>query len=309
MRYEVIKVKPDELEVDIVKQLSFWANPDLLKVYSKRENLPLFYLCVIKNTRVIATMPFFEKKKMGITYVYQLRMHFYTPIDFFIREEASLFYLHNERIWILQSLAHYLKKKYLIAEMKIECTTSDMRGFLWSGFTAEPLYTYKKVITEYNRSELPKISRRQLKKANENSLRVTEHWDINIIKKLLSELVKRKQLSEVLTSNNYLDFYEVLNDLGYCSNIVVFNDNEPVAFRLVLTDPKKVYSCELIAGASSNGNDLRANFLCLDYIFKLLHEYYIFDFCGANIESIAYFKSQFNCELINYYKIKKKYLT
>ena len=305
MKYTTQKLNIDELDNEIKIHLSLWSNPQLLKIFAARDSVQCFYLCCYRETQLVALMPIMEKKKMGITYITQLFEQSYTTIDFFNVDQSNLYSEQNEQIMILKSFSLYLKK-YLKVSLKFDPTIIDIRPFKWDGFHIGVNYTYTCTIPEYREESLPRIAKEKLKKALKAHLIVQEHWDIDIVKNISEEMLLLKNRSLRQVHHKYLAFLENLYDAKLCHQIVVYKDTTPISFTIFLKDPKSIFLCAFVTGTTKLGYSIGANTLGTDYILKNFNQYHQYDFCGANIESIAFYKSQLNFELKNYYSISKK---
>lgn len=291
--------------------LSFWANPKLLEAFAIRDNLKLSWITVYKKNELVMIMPVFEKKKLFFKYLSQLDLYYYTPISFFLKDKKYSFENENEKLSVLNSLAGFLSKNYIKTQLALESVIQDVRGFIWNGFNCFPAYTYVKDMYLYNRQELYPKQKRYLKKALSENLNVSLDWKTEVIVELSRDMLKRKNRSHQVIFEKSLRFYQQLHKEGLCFQITAFRDEQPLAFRLILKNEKDSYLYDFLAGASKEGNNIGANIFCLDYIFSNYNKLFnnisfrYFDFCGANTQTVAYFKSQFDNHLVNYYRIKK----
>jgi hypothetical protein len=306
MFHQIEKVSVSDLPIDIVKNLSFWSSPELLVAFARRHEVALSYICISKNDSVLLCMPIFEKKKFFLRYTHQLNTCYYTPIDFFLDPFVSICEAENEKLKLVRTLANFLKKRYVNINIKISPEYQDMRAFLWAGLRAEPLYTHRKLISEYDSATLPRSVKRTLKKAWDTDIVVSELWDQDSINTLLAEMCNKKGISRYSLSEPFRIFLEELHKKGLCRPYIVYSGGEPIAFRVTLVSEPESRVYDFLAGANKHGYDVGGNIFCLDYIFGSNKDFCEYDFCGANIESIAFFKSQFQCRLVSYYKIFKK---
>jgi len=283
--------------------LSFWANPRLLSIFAQKDYINAFYLLVKQNQTIKAIMPVFENKKWGISYIYQPRFYRYTTIDFFT-DSTSLFHIQNEQIDILTCIALFLKKNYKKINIALQHTTSDIRPFKVTGFTIDTLYTYHKTINTYDPATLPRILKRQLTTATNDSLYIKENWDIPTFQSLSKTFKGRKGEWDISFDDTLFSFLDSLHQQSLCTAVVAYKDDNPIAYRIILTDTNSLFLYDMLAVANDIGNTLGAGASCLDFIFQHFSTYLVFDFCGANIPNIAFFKSQFQCELMPYFTIK-----
>jgi hypothetical protein len=106
-----------------------------------------------------------------------------------------------------------------------------------------------------------------------------------------------------------MEFLEGLQEQGFSDTFVLYMGEEPVCFFVVLKAPVKSVIYAYFTATTLKGKEIGASAYCYDFMFRHYSEYEYFDFTGANTEAVAFFKSKFSCDLENYYKIEKKYLT
>jgi len=284
--------------------LSFWATPALLQHFANRDKISFSYLYVYKGDTLKAIMPVFMKRKYGLRYTYQPILYKYSPVDFFQEPSQNIFHIQNEQLEILTCLAKYLRRNYKRCSIAFECAITDMRGFLGAGFSVEPHYTFTKLISSYNPAEHPRILRRSLKEGADFGIDVKECWDINMLQGLCLGFTQRKSEWNMRFDSKLFTFLQALHNDGLCTAVAAFKDGMPLAFRVLFLDKIRGNLYDMLAGANEIGDKHGANAHCLDYIFTHFTQYKLFDFCGANIPKIAFFKSQFNCELVHYFAVK-----
>ena len=306
MAYAVTKLNYDEIDQNTKNKLSFLANPELLEAFAKRDGAVFYYLGIIEHSKIIAIMPVFEKKKFGMRYLIQPIEYKYTPIDFFLTDSLSLFRKQNHQLMILKTLALYLKKEYFKLMIDFESSIQDIRAFKWVGLDVEPLYTYTKVIKEDSSEKLPTETKRQLNNKAKKELHIKECWDLDIYKTLSIDMLNHQNRQKRQVQKGYFSFLDDLCIKGFCAMYVAYKEEKPLVYLIVLKDPQKSFLYAFYSALSEEGKKLGANIYCYDYVLNNHKDFEIFDFTGANIENIAFFKSQFNCELVNYFRIEKK---
>jgi len=288
---------------------NIWANPTLLTLFAKRDKIDLYYLCVKKGETIKAIMPIFQNKRYGLRYTYQPILYKYTPIDFFLEPSPNIFHTQNEQLEILTCIAKYLRANFKKVSLAFESSLSDLRAFKSAGFKVEPQYTFTKDISGYIPSEHPRILRRSLKEGIEYGVYTKEIWDIAMLQGLCLSFISRKSEWNMRFNAQLFAFLEELHKEGLCTAVVAFVGDTPLAFRVLLKDSLNCKLYDMLAGANETGEKYGANAHCLEYIFTHFTEYNHFDFCGANIPKIAFFKSQFNCELVHYFAVRGWFLT
>ena len=304
--YEVSILKAEDLPEDIINKLSFWSKPTLCKAYAKKDGVNLFYLSVLINNNIVAILPIFEKKKYGITYLVQPPELYYTMIDTFNMDCSTLYKKQNNNLMILQKIANHLKKYYFKVMLDLDPSIKDMRAFTWGGYQVSPRYTFTLKLNIYNSANSTKTMRDDLKKANESGLYAKECWDLNAVETLSRSIALRKKRSFRHCTNGFLDFLDELKELNICSKVVVYKDDLPIYFATYLKDISNSCIYALVSAANETGNKYFSSVFGLDFYFGNNNDFDLFDFTGANTEQVAFFKSKFNCDLVNYYRIHKK---
>jgi hypothetical protein len=304
--YEIYQLKDSDIDNKLKDKFSVWTDAKLLDCYAKRDGIDYNFLCVLKNNIIKAIMPIFEYKKYRLKYTHNPSLYPYTPINFYIDEE-HLYDQQHEKLLILKVYAEYLKKSYKKVDISFMSEINDVRAFTWSGFEVQPLYTLVKTINNYNLNDCRKDLKKNLQKAIYNGLKIVEQCDTDIIYELTKELVNKRNISANKISGTFLQFYQDLINLDYCSCHFIYNDKDDVLnYKIIIKDEHKSTIYTLMTGNSSEGLKSGANVFYFDYLLKNNSSYDYLDFVGANYENISNFKTQFNCELINYFHIKKK---
>jgi len=304
MAYKIEKIKAVDIPNYINNKISFWAKPELLNLFAKRDNTELFYIIVTQNDTILSIMPILEKKKYRFVYINQAHEQYYTPIDFLLPDNQTLFSLQYEKLAILKLFAKYLKNNYFKVVINFEDNISDIRAFSWVGFTVTPLYVYKKNIINYSEEYLAPSVKPELKKAYKNGLTAKQYWDIKSCSNLLQSLSNRKNRPKRQTENDYQLFLNDLYKNSLCDMVLVCKDDTPLTFAIVLKDKVSLTLYSFVTATSDLGLKLNSGIFCFNYILSNYREYSIFDLGGANIENVAFFKSKFNCELKNYYRVE-----
>ena len=306
MDYKIVKLNSTDIGKETESRLSFWGNPLLLESFAKRDELNFYYLVVSNNEKMVAIMPVFERRKFGIKYIVQPYEYYYTPIDFLLLENQSFYKTQNHQLEIYKILASYLKKEFYKINIHFDMSIQDIRAFKWSKFDIEPLYTYVKSIQDYDSDTLPRETKRNLNNKAKKELQIKNIWDLEIYKSLSENMLNRINRSHRQIQPNFIRFLDDLHKKGFCEMYVALKDELSIACNILLKDKEKFLMYAFPYAVNEIGKEYRANSFCFDHIFSCHKEYNQFDFSGANIENIAYFKSQFNCELVSYYRVSKK---
>ena len=297
MSLDIVKLKTSELDAEIINQFSLWGKPDVLNSFAGRDNSIPYYICCTEGDKILSVLPIFELKKIFIRYISQALDYKYTPIYFF---EDSL----NKQLKINKAIGNFLKKNYFIVKLSLDPTITDIRGFKWGGCKAEPLYTYTQKINTYNSDDLPKETKRILYNKAKPYLNIVSEWNMDIYKELSVCMLKRKKREMRQIAPNYIDYLNYLYQAGYCEMFIAYKNDEPLGYLIIIKDNLKKYIYAFYAASDTKIKKNGSSLLCYDYVLNhFKNQFDVFDFCGANIETISYFKAQFNPDLITYYRL------
>ena len=306
MNYYLEKKHKNNLDNNLINKLSFWANPILMECYAKRDKSIFYYLVVYQDDIIVAVMPIFEKKKIFLKKAYTPLDYKYTPIDFFLKNDLDKFREQNYKLSIINEIAKYLKNNYFRIHIYLDPSINDIRAFNWAGLTVYTRYTYIKKIDDYTPDSLSRETKRLLNNKAKKELHIKEIWDIDIYMSLSEQMLKRKNRNLRQINSQFSVFLNDLYNKDLCTMYVAYKNDTPLLYLIILKDiiHKKIFA--FFSALSDEGKKkYGASIYVYDYIFTNLKEYITLDFAGANINTVAYFKSQFNCDLINYYHIIK----
>lgn len=213
---------------------------------------------------------------------------------------------------ILNRFTEYLATNYDYIKLSFPPEISDVRPFIWKGFSTKVGYTFHCSLEDINQLYQgfdPDIRRRIKKAAN------SEFTFVNGINKeqieyffRLQELTFEKQnLQFALNEYQFTNFIEKLNSKNLVNIYTIVFNEKPVASSIVILHNKMAYYW--MAGADpkflSNGyNQLN--------IWKMLEdlnakEFKSFDFVGASTPSVAEYKATYNFNLVPYYQVEKSF--
>ncbi len=180
----------------------------------------------------------------------------------------------------------------------------DVRPFIWNGFKAETLYTY---IAEpaWKTDYIEREELKQIRKAESAVQRIEEDCDLDILSNMVFKSYSRhgrkppydrKYLTEMMGEARKL---KLMNLRIACSS-----NGTPLAFRASLRG--KTIGYDWLAGSTETGLSLGMNsFLLKMSLVEETSSGRRFDLCGANTESVSFFKSGFGLKLLRYSKLTR----
>lgn len=183
---------------------------------------------------------------------------------------------------------------------------SDARPFLWAGLVVTPRYTYylNPHLTESERGQSPEIPRKA-KKAASAGFRIERNQDVDAAMRNMASTESRQQFDYALTKSQ---LKQALTALGP-ERLRFYNaydlSGDPACTLIVLYSPGSVVR-DWIAATAAHHLKSGVTQLLRQHLWEDLRTLDIagFDFCGANIPSVAAAKAEFGGVLVPYYQIE-----
>ncbi len=298
-----IKIVDDPEEFENFALSSPQSNPfqsiNWLKSYAEIFNLSLKAILVKKGEETIAGLILPVKRKFHLRISTPLLFTYYSGIlfkNFHNEKQQKQITEINESI---EKIHKYLAGTLHFFVLKLHHTIPDIRQFKWLGYKIKPRHTF------ILNTESPDIIwdglsnslKRKIKDAQEHGFEVkkssmvdklAEHQILSYERtggKFFIDPEKLKQLLEKLVKANMLQVYQLVDKSG---NVV--------ASRGISIWGDKAY--DVVAGMSSREFDFASHFL----VWKILEDISTqgvkeFDFCGADIPNVSFFKMQFGGEI------------
>jgi len=180
----------------------------------------------------------------------------------------------------------------------------DVRPFIWNGWGAEVFYTYYLDLSGFSEEALSKDARWYVKKATENKVSAEKSDDMDSFYTLLEMTFERHKKKVPIPKDFLTSMVKMLveKNLGEMW-LAKTADGEAVAGEIVVLDEKRAYRWM----AASHG-DLRktgaATLLLCKVLENLSGKVKEIDLMGANAPYLSNFVSQFNGNIIPYYKVE-----
>ena len=263
---------------------SIFFNPDFLNVVSKSFDYKLHYLVYTEGGNVVLAAAVFSKKdKIVIPLAFT-----YTPI--YYSESIS----ERKYLIVFNHLVKYLKANWSDVSLRLPITLTDLRPFIWAGFRTRLRYTYIKAPDgDIHKS----VSKNYIRGLNEGlTFKVENPSKTTIEKNLL--FFKNYGLS-ASSHVSYLNFFTHAAQRDYLISFNAYKSEQLISSNLVLIDraTKTLYTLLLY----SSNDKYSHTFIYKNGIDWAIKERFAsIDYCGANEENIAIFKSYFNPELRQY---------
>ncbi len=297
-------------------QSSPFQSINWLKPYAEIFNLSLNTILVKKGDETIAGLILPFKKKFFLKISTPLLFTYYSGILLKNFQREKLQKQITEINESIVKIHEHLSKTLHFFTFKLHYTISDIRQFRWLGYKIKPRHTFilNTGSPEQIWDGLSNSLKRKIKDAQDKGFEVkksdtvdklAEHQILSYERtggKFFINIEKLKLLLEKLVERNMLWVYHLIDKTG-----------EIIASRGISIWGDKAY--DVVAGMSNKELDFASHFL----VWKILEDVSNqgvkeFDFCGADIPSVSFFKMQFGGEIkvsfeVSYAKGALKILT
>lgn len=270
-----------------------------LRTYSKIFNLSQNIVFVKRGEEVISGLIYASKRKIFFDVSTPLPFSYYSGVMFrsfkgqkiqkeIVEKNEAILKIHRH---LIENLDFFI--------MKLHYTVVDIRQFRWLGYSVKPRHTFILDISSLESlwDRFNNSLRRKIRDAQEKGFIVVRTNDVTNLaeqqilslersgKKFFVEFDTLKKLLEDLVEKNLLIVYHLID-----------KNNQVLSSRGVSVWNGKAY--DVVAGMLEKNVGNSSHFLMWK-IFEDLASNGVkeFDFCGADIESVAFFKMQFGGEI------------
>ncbi len=266
-----------------------------LKVYSEIFNISLKILFVKKGDEIVAGLILPVKKKVILPISTPLLFTYYSGIlfkDFSCEKRQKQIIEKNEAI---AKIHHYLKNELKLFIFKLHHTIDDVRQFKWLGYKIKPRHTFILDIESIDKvwDGLSNSLKRKIKEAQEREFKVIKTTNVEKLSEQQILSYKKSGAKFFLGFKDLKMLLEKLVQNGTIQVYYVVDKNETVlASRGISIWNNKAY--DVVAGMTDREVDVASHFLLWEILEDLsssgIKE---FDFCGADLGSVSFFKAQF----------------
>lgn len=276
-----------------LSESSVFGNTEFLSAFSDSYKIRYELSCIFYKDDPIILLAYFVKGNNIV-----IPHHYYFQYLWLKNQDS-------EESWILLEgfsfLIKQLQKKYVNIDFRLPIDIKDVRPFIWNDFSVIIKYTYVKSLLNLGYHHNIK---RILKKQNLNySFKKNEDWPLvwEHHNKDFEAFGIRLRLRK-----KYLNYFEKMLRLGIIDTYNAYNNGVFISSIITITDkPGKKAYFPLIGTVDGHYKDGLAVKL-YDYTLSELKSSGIdeVDLYGANMKSIARFKSKFNPELVQFYEVR-----
>ena len=263
-------------------------------------------IVVVKNHKdeILGGIGYREIDVMGRRLIRSSNLSLYMPVVF------SVGLSRRELSQAEKQLGSFIRKEYDVVTLTNTKELSDVRGFQWVNFDTEVRYTATLYLNNFSLDIVDRAEKKQIKKAEREDLVTEMSSDIDIMYNLWVKTFERQGLLPPVSFYQLKELYDTLEMHNAVQGFITFDKvKNPASFRVcVWNNSYLVY--DWIAGSDPNYFKYGAPALNVySSLLKLKEDgFQEFDFCGANIESIADFKLSFGAKLTPYYVLNKTLL-
>ncbi|WP_207532163.1 hypothetical protein [Desertivirga arenae] len=267
---------------------SVFFEPDFLQVIAESFHYKVHYLLAAEDGNILAAAAIFTK---GVEIVIPLT---FTYSSILIDSKIS----ERRYLEVFQNLLKYMQGRWRRIQLRIGGgEIRDMRPFLWTGFEVKPKFTYIKDVTE---TEVHKSVESNFKKVSQGGVSFkVEKPGLLSIERNLAFLTKQGLSKKEVKP--YFKFFDKLAEAGFLVSFNAYKNEELVCSNLVLLDGlRKAYTLLIHKG---DIKDIHTYIYIQGLKWMSTQRVKLVDYCGANLESIANFKSYFNPVLQPYFLV------
>ena len=288
------------------KNICIYDQPFWLDAVCGKDNWDVFL--VEKDNCVVAALPYFIKKKMGLRYITmpQLTQHngIYVNYPENLNYEKKLDFEYSVFSEIASQIDNVKHEYY------IQCfspTVNNWQPFYWKGFSQETRYTFVLDCTVGYDEIMKNMSsglRRDIKKAEKEAI-ITETDDLDLFYKINSMSFSRQGVSNPISRDLIESIYRTCKEKD-CIKIMLANDQQgnTHCVGLYVYDCDAVY--ELCLGTDPQfRNKNFKSLLTAKAIEFACQTGRNFDFEGSMIEGIAKYNKRYGAKMVPYYCLKK----
>ncbi|MCD4652300.1 MAG: GNAT family N-acetyltransferase [Candidatus Cloacimonetes bacterium] len=286
--------------------LKLFTSPALLGVFDGIRGFSLRYMvCQSDSGADIAICPVFTRDKFGIKTLANPPLLPYNEITYIGIDSIPVNKQAEYQLEINQTLAEHLRIFSRRAFFALHPNHSDIRGFTGKKFQATPLYTNRINLETWNPADYRSSRKNDLKKMSKYKVTLIEGFNAESLIELADKTYARKGKKLPLTNAEQKQLLTHLEKNNTAVQYSLLINDKLAAVKLTLLEPSTG-----TAYAWQGYND--PEFLSLGVSTRFTHEmlvllkeqgYRHYDFCGANVLSIASFKAGFGGEVTVYYKL------
>ena len=228
----------------------------------------------------------------------------YMPMRFHSTSDVISSVNRRKRMAI-EKLSILYKNEKINKTIKLSPVLSDIRPFVWEGFTVDQLYTYYLDLNKYPHHTSSDI-KNKIRKALKAGYYFEESVDYDAIIECIHAPYKRQRLKHTLFANELSDLHYHMESNGFTAIICKDKDGQPQGAAILFYSPGGI-GMNWTRGMKNLALKDGANSLLMDYTINFLKSKgcKVCDLGGANIPRISKAKESWGGELIPYFAVSK----
>ncbi|MCB5223917.1 MAG: hypothetical protein WCY21_01445 [Candidatus Cloacimonadaceae bacterium] len=287
-----------------LKEPVVWIDPRFVEAVGELHQLEARLLLCHKGEQLVAAMPLYERKKLGIRRLIHPMSAYYQGLWFFWDERRDENRNLLDELKISTEVARFLKSRYRRLQLNLAPHNLDARGFIWEGLKAVPFYTFTHDLSlpiPFFRNE-----RRKLRQAQSEGYRLQEKFRPDIFLEMVKILYDRKQKSLGVAYPAFGEWMRKLHEAGLLIQFDLMDKERLASSTIILggENDRQAYPVMM----STLPQDLKKGASALHYhlmVESLRDRFDVLDFCGANYPDVARFKAALGLKLAPFFRIRK----
>ncbi len=287
-----------------LKKPVVWIDPRFLEAVGELHQLEARLLLCHKGDQLVAAMPLYERKKLGIRRLVCPMSAYYHGLWFFWEkgrvENRNLL----DELRISTEVARFLRSRYRRLQLNLAPHNLDARGFTWEGLKAVPFYTFTQDL--FQPLQLFKDERKKLRHAQNEGYWLQEKFRPELFSKMIQDLYDRKQKNLGVSLSAFVAWMEKIHGWGLLTQFNLVEADNAVSTNLVLGGENDRQGYSIMRSTIPEKMKTGASVIHTQLMVDLLKDRFSsIDFCGANYPDVARFKAALGLKLEPFFRIRK----
>ena len=288
--------------VRLSPQGSFFCTTEWANIISFTFNRPFEIIASVQNDQIESGCLVFRQSKMAFQLITPQAFCPYNGPILATVTEAKYQKTIARNLRLITAITEFLNSNYDLWILNTSPQFDDTRAFQWQGCRADPSYTYRLDLTDWQICEenFSQTVRKKVRQAGEQNIKIVQTGDRQRFIEMYSRSYKRHGSSPLVNEKQLDKFLNMALKLPGLKLYYARQDDNPVAGRIILDDDHYIF--DLLAG-SNDPSGLGSTFL----VYSILEEYAgsnrMFDFLGADHPMIEEFKRGFGGKLAASYRV------
>ncbi len=211
----------------------------------------------------------------------------------------------NTRRSVVDALLPFLERRYHALAFHLHPSFTDVRPFTWSGYLAQPRYTYVQAIDapDVLLGRASKSVRKRIRRDGDRFIFAEDPGALGELSRLIEAVFDRQEAEPPLARDQRARVLRPLLGSGLARLFTLTSEGEasPSAVQALLSRGRE--AALLMCGSRPGA----AQTVLIHRLGQMLHAEGVgrLDFVGANLPSVAEFKRSFGAPLATYYRVER----